>query len=284
MTELSNERRRVAETLRDLRVASGLSTTQLAKRLDWSQSKVSKTERGVTLPPPSDVEAWAVATGASAELRAELIELADQAATELIEWRRFLAPGRRRVQEDVQRLEDAASILRVFSPNVIVGLAQIPPYAEAIFRIGWGGPAENLKDVVAARLARQAVLANKSKRIELVMGEAALRRRLIPPMTMRSQLERLAELSTQPNIRLGVIRFDADEQVHQYHGFAVLGDPDLDDEAIVAAETLTRALIVRRDADVREYVAYFDALQRAVTEGEPLRAFLRELMADLSAT
>ncbi|MEO7194880.1 MAG: helix-turn-helix transcriptional regulator [Pseudonocardiaceae bacterium] len=284
MTELSNERRRVAETLRDLRVTSGLSTTQLAKRLDWSQSKVSKTERGVTLPPPSDVEAWAVATGASAELRAELIELADQAATELIEWRRFLAPGRRRVQEDVQRLEDAASILRVFSPNVIVGLAQIPPYAEAIFRIGWGGPAENLKDVVAARLARQAVLANKSKRIELVMGEAALRRRLIPPMTMRSQLERLAELSTQPNIRLGVIRFDADEQVHQYHGFAVLGDPDLDDEAIVAAETLTRALIVRRDADVREYVAYFDALQRAVTEGEPLRAFLRELMADLSAT
>lgn len=284
MTELSDERRRIAETLRNLRADAGLSTTQLAKRLGWSQSKVSKTERGVTLPPPSDVEAWAVATEASAELRAELIEIADQAATELIEWRRFLAPGRRRVQQDVQRLEEAASILRVFAPNVIVGLAQIPPYAEAIFRIGWGGPAENPKDVVAARLARQAVLGDESKRFELVMGEAALHRRLIPRITMCTQLERLVELSRQPNIYLGVIRFDADEQVHQYHGFAVLGDPDLDNEAIVAAETLTRALIVRRDSDVREYVAYFDALRGAATEGEELRVFLRELIADLSAT
>ena len=49
----------MAEALRSLRVDAGLSTTQLARQLRWSQSKVSKTERGITLPPASDVEAWA---------------------------------------------------------------------------------------------------------------------------------------------------------------------------------------------------------------------------------
>ena len=274
----------MAEALRDLRTDAGLSTTQLAKRLGWSQSKVSKTERGVTLPPPPDVEAWTVATEAPAELRAELLEIADRAATRFIEWRRFLAPGRRRVQQDVQRLEKASSVLRVFAPSVVVGLAQTHEYAKAVFRLGRGGPAENLEDVVQSRLARQAVLADNSKRFRLVMGEAALRRRLIPAAAMRAQLERLVELAQQPNIRLGVIRFDADERVHQYHGFAILGDPDLDNEAIVTAETLTRALIVRRDDDIRQYVEYFDKLRAAATEGKPFRAFLRELIDELPET
>ena len=73
MNDLANSRRRMAEALRELRVSAGLSTTQLANLLGWSQSKVSKTERGVTLPPPPDVEAWANATGASGELRAQLV-------------------------------------------------------------------------------------------------------------------------------------------------------------------------------------------------------------------
>ncbi|MBV8540852.1 MAG: helix-turn-helix domain-containing protein [Pseudonocardiales bacterium] len=100
MNELSYERRRMAEALRNLRVDTGLSTTQLARQLGWSQSKVSKTERGATFPQRSDVEAWAAATNASADLAAELIELADRAAIEFTERRRVLAPGRRRVQEE----------------------------------------------------------------------------------------------------------------------------------------------------------------------------------------
>jgi transcriptional regulator with XRE-family HTH domain len=126
----------MAEALRSLRVDAGLSTTQLAHRLGWSQSKVSKTERGVTLPPPSDVEAWAVATAASAELRAELRTLADRSTFEFIERQRVLAPGPRRVQEEIQRLEEAASVVRVFNPNVVVGLMSRPcsGSAEALHR------------------------------------------------------------------------------------------------------------------------------------------------------
>ncbi len=274
----------MAEALRSLRVDAGLSTTQLARRLGWSQSKVSKTERGVTLPPPSDVEAWAVATAASAELRAELRTLADRSTFEFIERRRVLAPGPRRVQEEIQRLEEAASVVRVFNSDVVVGLAQTRAYVEAMFRLGGSTPAEHLDEAVTARLARQATLADQNKRFELVMGEAALRRRLIPAVAMRAQLERLLALSQQPNVSLGVIRFDADERVHQYHGFAIVGDPDLDDHVIAGASTVTRRLTIRGEAEVREYIEHFDALRATAMEGEPLREFLRELIAKLPAT
>lgn len=271
----------MAEALRGLRVEAGLSTTQLAHRLGWSQSKVSKTERGVTLPPPADVEAWAVATNASAELRARLGALADQSNFEFIERRRVLAPGPRRVQQEIQRLEEAASVVRVFNSSVITGLAQIGSYIEAMFRISGSVPAENFGDAVAARLARQTSLADPSRRFEFVLGEAALRRRLISPPAMRTQLRRLMELSRQPNVHLGVIRFDADERVHQYGGYSVIGDPDVDDQAIVWAGTVTRTLRIRGEAEIREYIEHFNALRAAAIEGEPLRAFLQELIAEL---
>ncbi len=272
----------MAEALRRLRAQAGLSTTQLAHRLGWSQSKVSKTERGVTLPQPSDVEAWAIATGASRKLQAELGLLADRSTVEFIERRRVLAPGRRRVQEEIQRLEQAASVVRVFQPDVVVGLAQTRNYVAAMYRLGQNIPAENLDDAVTARLARQATLADQSKRFELIMGEAALRRRLIPPEPMRAQLERLIELSLRPNIFLGVIRFDAHEIVHQYEGFSVIGDPDLDDEVIAGTSTVTRTLRIRGEAEIREYIEHFTALRAAATEGEPLRALLEQLIAELS--
>ncbi len=271
----------MSEALRNLRVDAGLSTTQLARHLGWSQSKVSKTERGITLPPPSDVEAWADATGASAELAAELIELADRATIEFIERRRVLAPGRRRVQEEIERLEEAASVVRIFQPDIVVGLAQTRAYVEAMFRTGRRTPPEHLDEAVASRLARQTALADQSGRFELVMGEAALRHKLVRPPAMRTQLERLSELSQQPNVYLGVIRFDADERVHQYHGYSVIGDPDLDDEAIVWITTVTRTLRIRGDAEIREYIEHFNALKAAATEGEPLRVYLRELIAEL---
>lgn len=271
----------MAEALRGLRVEAGLSTTQLAHRLGWSQSKVSKTERGVTLPQPSDVEAWAIATGSSTELRAELGSLADRSTVEFVERRRVLAPGKRRVQQEIQRLEEAASVVRVFQPDIVVGLAQTRAYIEAMFLIGGKTPPENLDYAVASRLARQATLVDQSKRFELVMGEAALHHQLVRSPDMRAQLERLVELSRQSNVHLGVIRFDADERAHQYHGYSVIGDPGLDDEAIVWITTVTRTLRIRGEAEIREYIEHFNALRAAATEGEPLRVFLQELIDEL---
>ncbi|MGH3793538.1 MAG: helix-turn-helix domain-containing protein [Pseudonocardiaceae bacterium] len=273
------DRRRVAATLRELRADASLSTTQLAQRLGWSQSKVSKTELGRTVAPPEDVEVWAQATGASDDTRRELVALAQRVATQATEWRRELAPGRRRKQEEIRRLEATASVIRVFAMDVIVGLAQTPAYAEAVFRLGRKvGPEENLEEVVQERLARQRVLQDTSKHFSLLMSETALRRHLVPPAAMQAQLARLVDLSTRPHIDLAVIPFDAEERAHQYHGFAILGDPATDDDAIVLAETVTRGLVIRRQDEVGEYIEHFQTLRGAATSGAELRTHLQDLI------
>jgi transcriptional regulator with XRE-family HTH domain len=282
MTEPADDRQRLAGALRDLRQAAGLSTTQLAERLGWSQSKVSKTELGRTRPAPVDVERWVTATGAGPDVQAELVRIAADAAEEATDWRRELAPGRRRKQEEIHQLETAASVIRVFSPDVIVGLAQTPAYAEAVFRLGrQAGPAESLQDVVDARLARQAVLADETKRFELLIGETAARRMLVSAPAMSDQLKRLSEVGERANVALGLIPFDADERVHQYHGFAIIGDPVVDDAAIVLVETLTRALAIRNRAEIIAYVDHFAALRAGAVEGEELRALLAEIASEL---
>ena len=177
----------------------------------------------------------------------------------------------------------AIEVQQVIESEEDVGLAQTRTYIKAMFRLGGSIPAEHRDEAIAARLSRQATLTDRGKRFELVMGEAALHRRLIPAAAMRTQLERLVELSQQPNIYLGVILFDAEEQVHQSHGFAILGDPDLDDEVIAGAGTVTRTLRIRGEAEIREYIEHFNALRAAATTGEPLRAFLHELIAELPA-
>lgn len=180
-------------------------------------------------------------------------------------------------------MEQAASVIRVFAPDVIAGLAQTRPYVEKMFRLGRKiGPAEEpAEDVVAARLGRAAVLERTDKQFFLLMGEFALRRQLIPAIEMRQQIERLIELSTRPNIVVEVIPFTADERVHQYNGFAILGDPDIDDEAIVLAETLTRGLSIRSSEEIREYIDHFNALRLGAITGSDLRLFLQEVIEGL---
>jgi transcriptional regulator with XRE-family HTH domain len=283
MTEHGEEQRdRLAAALRALRREFGLSTTVLASNLGWSQAKVSRTELGQTRPKPLDVDKWARATGADDAQRRELVELAEQALHQFTELRRERAPGRQRVQQDLQRLETAASEIRVFAPSLVVGLAQTRTYAEAVFRRGEPPlPQSEIGAVVDARLARQKILADRGKTFYLLMGEAALRRKFLEAPDMRIQLTRLIELSSKRNVSVGVIPFDADERVHQYHGFEIIGAPHADQEAMVSAVNLTRTINVRSADEIDLYLSHFDALREGAAEDERFRAFVQGVLAEL---
>lgn len=283
MTEPNDElRERLAAALRALRQDTGLTTTALADRLGWSQAKVSRTELGQTRSKPVDVDKWTRATGADARQRSELFELAERALTVFTDLRRERAPGRRRVQQDFQRLEKAASEIRVFAPSLIVGLCQLRAYAEAVFRRSDPPlPEVEIDPLIDAHLARQEVLADRGKKFHLLMGEAALRRRLVAAPDMRRQLERLIALSSRRNVTIGVIPFDADERVHQYHGFEIIGAPHLDREVMASAVNLTRTINIRSTDEVDLYVSHFDALRERAVEGARLRTLIQGVLAEL---
>jgi transcriptional regulator with XRE-family HTH domain len=277
----SEPRQELAGGLHALRLNAGLSTTELGNRLGWSQSKVSRVERGITLAKPADVDEWTRLLRAEPELRRRLMELAEQEGVQLTEWKRAMAPGRRRVQEEIRALEADASVIWEFSFDVIPGLAQTGPYAETMFRLAQNlaAPDEDMADVVQARLDRQDVLTEPSKRFKLLFSEAALHRSLLAPDAMQRQLDRLAEVAKLPTVELGVLPFSARERVQTYHAFAILGDPDLDQNALVLAETVTRGLTIRATEEVRSYVDHYNALAEAALYGDDLLSLLAELSA-----
>ncbi|MER7015294.1 helix-turn-helix transcriptional regulator [Saccharopolyspora sp. NPDC000359] len=282
---MTDARHELATVLRGLRQDAELSTTALAKQLGWSQSRVSRVERGAALPKPPDVEAWCAAVRADPDLRRHLMEIAGQLSAQLTEWRRELAPGRRRKQAEIRELEAAASVIRVFSSDVIPGLAQTGPYAKAMFQLGRSDVTsadEDVDAVVEARLARQEVLNTAGKRFELVMSEAALHRRLRRLLTAgewRAQLDRLVDLARQPNVTLGAVPFDTTSPVepHQYHAYAIIGDPDVDASAVVLAETVTRGLSIRSTGEITDYVQHCSALIHSAVTGDDLVAWLQEI-------
>jgi transcriptional regulator with XRE-family HTH domain len=273
------ERHDLAVALRGLREDARLSTTVLAERLGWSQSRVSRIDRGVTLPTPDDVDQWARETNADPDTRRHLMELAERAQIQLTEWKRELAPGRRRKQQEMAEHEANASVIRLFGADVVPGLAQNRPYATRMFLLGRTDvtdEADDLDAVLDARLARKAVL-DSDKRIELLMSEFALHRHLISGPEQRDQIEQLIKLSTKPNVHLGVIPFAANEVVHQYHGYAIYGVPAVDASAVVLAETLTRGLIIRAADEINQYIEHYQRLDSTALHGDKLRTFLQEL-------
>lgn len=259
-----------------------MSTTELARVLGWSQSKVSRVERGVTLAKPDEVADWSRALHAPADLRRRLAELSERQAIELITWKQQVAPGRRKRQEEIKELEAAASTIWVCPLAVVPGLAQTARYAETIFRIGRDRAIsdDEVNGAVTARMARQEALRDRTKRFKMLFTETAVRRSLLPGVDMRQQLERLIEVARLHNVEMAMIPFATRERALSYHGFSILGDPDVDSRALVIVGTVTRTLTIRDPDEVREYIAHYDRLAEGAVFGDELVTLLREISAE----
>src|SRR3712207_4335056 len=94
--EIPAARRRLAGRLRELRRAARLSQGELGERCGWGQSKTTKIETGKTVPQLGDVEAWAAAVDAPADVRDELADLAELALSATSSWQREHRLGLRR--------------------------------------------------------------------------------------------------------------------------------------------------------------------------------------------
>ena len=108
--------------------------------------------------------------------------------------------------------EEAATSLRSFEHSHVPGLLQTAEYARAVPRAVLGIRAnihlDELDDLVASRLARQAILdRDNPPMLWVVIDEAVLHREVGGPKVMREQLLHLAAMSGRPNIALQVIPY-----------------------------------------------------------------------------
>lgn len=288
--DLLAARRRLAAELRRLRLNAGLSTHQVAAAIGISQSKVSKIEnehRSASIP---DVRAWAKAVGVTSDRVEDLVDLAERSLTDLIARRAILRGGAPAHQRRFGELERAAGLIREFEPVFIPGLLQTADYAKQVMT-SVRPDRDDVGAAVAARLERQAILYDETKRFEFLLAEGVLRWRLGAIGPHLAQLDRLVAVSTLPNVDVAILPQTTVVPAWHGHGFVIFSrihladddatDADDDGDTLVYVETLTQELRVGDPDDVALYLEVFERLRSQATSGEDSRRLLASVMADL---
>ncbi|MET9129948.1 helix-turn-helix domain-containing protein [Streptomyces antibioticus] len=225
-TDYQRAREELGRRLKQLRVESPegrLTGVQLAQRLGWQQSKVSKLENGRQTPTDDDLRAWAEATGQAAafdELRARLKGF----ESHIRSWRRQLAAGHAPVQESWNTLVSNATTMHSLSTAAVNGMLQTADYARHIFERHaslWESP-KDTEAAVRARMKRQEWLYRPGKRLNVLMPESVLWARICPPEILTAQLDRLLGVVGMDTVHLGIIPLDGPLSLTMGNSFGML--------------------------------------------------------------
>ncbi|HEY1622697.1 MAG TPA: DUF5753 domain-containing protein [Streptosporangiaceae bacterium] len=171
--------------------------------------------------------------------------------------------------EDWLIAEQQATTLRIWQPLVIPGLFQTPDYARALFEAAQIDISpESLDDLVAARVARQAIFeAAEPSQVITVLDEAVLHRLVGSPLVMREQLARLAVMSERPFISVQVIPGSTGAHAGLAGSFMLAsldGKPDILHIDAVEDQLIDRSPLVRKAVVAFDRVRG-DALPRAIS-------------------
>jgi transcriptional regulator with XRE-family HTH domain len=253
--------RRLRHELRRLREEAGLTHAEVASRLEWSASKVSRIETGQSRVQTGDVRDLLDIYGATDEATCEaLVQLAREARRRGW-WTRYtdvLGSG------TYVGLEAEAATLHTFESQFIPGLLQTEDYARAIIRAGQVRPnPETLERRLAARLARQEILGRSDPpEIWAVLDEPVVSRPVGGPNVMRQQLQHLIELSTRPNtpLTLQVLPLSAGAHPGMNGPFVILSFHSPTDPPMVYLETATDGLYIEESSDIERYTLMFSHL------------------------
>ncbi|QTD99233.1 helix-turn-helix domain-containing protein [Streptomyces cyanogenus] len=233
-TDYQRAREELGRRLRELRWESPegrLTGVQLAQRLGWRQSKVSKLENGRQTPTDDDLRAWAEAVGQPAvfpELRSRLRGF----ESHIRSWRRQLAAGHAPVQETWNTLVSSSTTQHALSTAAVSGMLQTADYARHVFEqhAKLQQSPRDTDAAVRARLKRQEWLYRPGKRLNVLMAEAVLWGRICPPDVLAAQLDRLLGVVGMDTVHLGILPLDGALPLTVGNSFNVL------DERLVVVE------------------------------------------------
>ncbi|MGW3723559.1 helix-turn-helix domain-containing protein [Streptomyces sp. NPDC000851] len=278
-TDFQTAREALGARLRELRVEAGLEGKDLAAKLGWQTSKVSRLQNGKQTPTRADLTAWARAIDrpdVEPELHGLLAGLDMKQRHR--SWRRQLAGGHQARQEIAVRQTETTTMIRGLEVSRVPGLFQTPEYARAIFDANaeFRGIPATTEAAVEKRMRRQEALYDPDKSFRFLVCEAALYHRACPVDVMAEQLDRLYNLVGQRRIELGILPFGAQLRRTAPHAFWIY------DRRLVIVETISEELWLTGDEDIELYERAWDWLADSAEYGSPARRLIGRARASLN--
>jgi transcriptional regulator with XRE-family HTH domain len=279
----SVRQRRVAVELKRLRELALLTADEVAGRLGWSASKVSRVENAKIRLKPDDVERLLGLYKVDGEQRSTLLSLvaADGSRKWWDAYADILTP------DDLTLIsfEAEASTALSYEPMVVPGLLQTEAYARRIIYM-WQSlsniPPPDMERRLEVRMTRQQVLTSgRLLELTVVIDEAVLRRQIDKRSVMREQLLHLAEMSELPNVEIRILPL-VGEHLTSTGPLMSLRIPDFGD-VVYLEDFLTGRLYIDDAALIYQHTLVFEQLSEAALAPDASRELIMRTIDELWA-
>lgn len=275
-------KRRLGRFIKPIRLRSGLSADEVAKRTICSRQTVTRLESGDNLPRIhlfTTLLGVIGATPAEREEALKLWEVAD-ANMSLIERAHDLPAKYLRFRLD----ESEAVLERTLDSTVVPGMLQTSDYALANSPgLQYGETSEDWDRQADERRERQQLLMRDPNplRLHALIDEAALRRLVGGPAAMAAQLDHLLRMGQKPNITIQIIPFS-------FGAYGAIGPvvllsfPEKDEPDSLYLDGVTSMQTVVDPKDVAALSAVWNGVAAAAPSAERSAEIIQEVKDSLS--
>ncbi len=280
-------RRELGRRLRVVRTSAGLSGPQLAERLPFSQSKISRIEGAALWPPLADIRLWLDVCGAPEDERRRIMTIAESIEQGVTVYREPNSPSLTVRQLELSEMDEDASTLHQFAPSLVPGLLQTAAYTRACVIAAGVVEPRRVDEAVAARLERAArVREAGSPHVDLLVMEAALR--WVPldggvAATVEA-LRGLADAARSGRVTVRVIPTGTPMGALPLGSFVIVDWREPDEPPIVLADTAAAEITFTDEPEIAEFRTAWDALTDAALDPQASLAFLDDLADELTKT
>lgn len=180
--------------------------------------------------------------------------------------------------------EVSASVIRQYHPVLIPGLLQTEEYARGLFEgVSRAAPESADKGWTVRQHRQDLVDRDRPPEMRFVLDEAALRRQIGRGDAMRRQLERIKELSAEPNINVQVMPFHRGAHPGMAGCFVLLEFTEPSLAELLYLEGID-SVTVRDDTDmIARFLDRFAELERLALSPDESIDFLDALAGEMSS-
>jgi transcriptional regulator with XRE-family HTH domain len=269
--------RELGVELRRRRELAGYNGLELANRLGWSTTKVSRVETGARIISEVDIAIYLASCGVPRLEMDGILDLAREASYD----HRLKSHGEK-LPDELRTLifhETTAAEIDSYELVVVPGLLQTEDYTRALLQANGLYAGDSFEFRVGARMARQGLLRRSyPPHCTFFIHEHALRTPIGSNRIMHEQLLQLVFLSSWRHCSIRVVPVSAGGQGVVQASFRLMGYAEHDPVAYIEQEAVS--LFLDRRAHTDHYRKVLDRLDRVALDGGESRGILADLAND----
>ncbi|HEV8558652.1 MAG TPA: helix-turn-helix transcriptional regulator [Actinophytocola sp.] len=277
MRESTARTRELGRELRRIRESARYTGHELATKLGWSPSKISRMETGDRTTSEVDVAVYAAFCGAAGDELDHVLQLTQP--TDDNHWLHVRGDHLPDELRSVIILENTAQTIAYYEPIVIPGLLQTEDYARALFHERDVLPLDAIDSRVRFRMARQHILALPNPpKITFFVHENALRMPVGNLLIMHEQMLHLLLTCATPQCRLRVVEASVGARTGANGPF--MWTAHRNHNPVIYVEHLTTSMFLEGIDETLAYRRQLDRLSDIALDEGQSRQFLADLASE----